>query len=471
VDPVTGERERSVLSGSAAARAGAARAGSLARHVGWVETPALREYVRAVGARVAAGSPRRDVPWRFEVTDMAEPNAFALPGGWVGVSRGLLLLMGSEDELAAALAHEVAHVAALDVERRGAIGPWLGLGAVLGAVRAALPGSPGRERPVARLGQVMGAGLLPRHDAAQERRADRLGQRLAAEAGWDPAAFSRLLANLSGWQRAHPPGPADLPDFLTSHPGPPSRSAQATIHAASLERGDAAPLVPSRDGFLARLDGLLVGPDPEHGFYRGSTLVHPALGVAMTVPAGWERAHQRDSALARAPDGAALLLLERQGPPAAPVRTGRRWLAEQRLERLNEAEGTVGDLPAYQVRARGHTDDGPVELLLTWIGHPEGLLRVTGASPPERFHRYALALDEAATSVRRLAPDDRRARVEHRLRVVRARAGESLVSLSRRTGNVWDAETTAAANGLPADAALASARLVKVAVAVRPGAR
>src|SRR5438552_11805408 len=149
-NPVSGRPELTLMSAAEERRIGAGRAAEVARTIGLVDDPRLDTYVQELGRRLAARSPRRDVSYTFAVVDMAEPNAFALPGGEIFVSRGLLVLANSEDELAGVLGHEIGHVAARHAARRVTRAAPLALVTALGA------GGTGLVRPAA--GGLLGSG-------------------------------------------------------------------------------------------------------------------------------------------------------------------------------------------------------------------------------------------------------------------------------------------------------------------------
>src|SRR5690606_25608101 len=137
VNPVTGQREVTLMSPQQEVAAGREAAAQVAEQIGLVEDPALQRYVEAIGQRLAAASPRRDVQYRFAIADMPEPNAFALPGGWIYVSRGLLAYANSEDELANVMGHEIGHVAARHAAQRQTRATGVGLLSALGTLAAA----------------------------------------------------------------------------------------------------------------------------------------------------------------------------------------------------------------------------------------------------------------------------------------------------------------------------------------------
>ena len=182
VNPVTGQREVTTMSPSREAAVGRDAASQVAAEIGLVNDPELTRYVSAIGERLAAKSPRQDVVYRFHVADMPEANAFALPGGYIYVSRGLLALANDEDELANVIGHEIGHVAARHSAQRETRAMGVGILSTLGTVAAGVLGGAGAAQAASQLGQVAGAGLIASYGRDQERQADEVGQKMAADA-------------------------------------------------------------------------------------------------------------------------------------------------------------------------------------------------------------------------------------------------------------------------------------------------
>jgi predicted Zn-dependent protease len=465
INPVTGRPEFSMMSPQREAELGAQAAKEVEKTIGLVDDPQLTAYVNAIGQRLAAHSPRRDVVYRFAVADMEEPNAFALPGGWIYVSRGLLVISGSEAELANVIGHEIGHVAARHAASREARSLGAGLLSVVGTVVAGATLGAGVGQGVGQLFQIAGAGLIASYSRGQEREADDVGQRLAAAAGWDPAAMPRFLTTLER-NTEQGDGASRMPTFLSSHPVTSERIDDTSQLARTLAVASAPPIAPSRAAFLAKLDGLLVGPDPAEGVFRGTRFLHPGLGLAIDFPAGWKTANGRSMVGASAPAKDAIILLEAQERGADPAAAAARFAQANRIE-LRDAESLrIGGEPAHRAWSVLETADGTVGLDLTWIAHPAAIFRIAGLSPPSRFAGYEPAFVRTAASFRRLSESERASIRELRLRIARARAGEQLAALSRRTGNAWSPEETAAANGLPLGVPLSEGDPVKIALEV-----
>ncbi len=462
-NPVTGQREISVLSPQDEAQAGEQGAAQVEATMGLVEDAALSGYVRAIGERLAAHSPRKDTSYRFHVVDDPTPNAFALPGGYIYVTRGLLALTNSEDELAGVIGHEIGHVAARHAAQRQTRATGVGLLAALGTLAGGVLAGEGGARTAAQLGQVAGAGYIASYSRDQERQADEVGQRLAAEAGYAPDGISHFLRTLqreeqlrSGKQRA--------PGFLDSHPATGERVEATLARARSLSRTPQPAISPDPASFLARFDGLLVGPDPAEGVFVENRFLHPGMDLSIEFPKGWRTQNQPQAVLAAPGGGGALLQLETQGGAGDPARAAQQFLQQNGLQAQQVRGRQIGGFPAYQVRAQAQGQQGPLGLDITWIAHPRGMLRLLGVAPLQSFSTYADEFDDVAGSFRTLSPQERAQIRELRLRIARAQRGDTLSELGRREQNRWSPDETAVANGLAAPGQLTAGKPIKVAV-------
>jgi predicted Zn-dependent protease len=463
VNPVTGEREVSVLSPESEAQIGRETAAEVEATMGLVDDAELSAYVRGLGARLARHSPRTDVEYRFFVADDPTPNAFALPGGYVYVTRGLLAFTNSEVELAGVIGHEIGHVAARHAAQRQTRALGVGVLSVLGAIAGGMLGGESGARTAAEIGQVAGAGYIASYSRDQERQADEVGQRLAADAGFAPDGISEFLRTLLRDERLRL-GREREPGFLDSHPATAERVQATQARAKQLRTAPAAPISPDRASFVARLDGLLVGPDPAEGVFRDGRFLHPGLGFAIDFPGGWKTQNLTQAVLAAPPDGEAILQLEPAGATGDPARAAESFLRQNAVEALQSRSLRIGGFPAHRVRGQAQAKQGQVGIDLTWIAHPRGMFRVTGVAPLARFGAHAERFAAAARSFRALGAQDRAQITEQRLRLAEAQRGETLAALSRRTANRWSVEETAVANGLQADEPLAAGRRVKIAV-------
>jgi predicted Zn-dependent protease len=404
----------------------------VAATIGVVADPALRAYVQAVGARLARNAPGFRYDYRFEVADDGAPNAFALPGGRIYVSRGVLALTASEDELANVLGHEIAHVA---------------------------------SRHAAAQQQVAGGGLmrtLQFHSLAAysrdlERSADRLGQGLAAVSGYDPNGMASFLVALDRLHRLQS-GVTRAPGFLDSHPGTPGRAHEMAQRAGTMHRSPAAGVTKSSAEHLRRLGGLVLGGDPAQGVFDGSRFLHAGLGFTLRFPEGWQTLNTPQAVAALAPDRRMQIVLAGAAEGDDVAGAAAAFEAELPRELHVESAGPVKvtGRDAFRLRARG----GDAALIATFLS--QGGLVFQLSCVGERTRLEALC-NSTTRSFRPLPPEWRAKVTGLRLELVEARAGETLAALGARSGNAWTSGETAAWNALAPGAALAAGTLVKIA--------
>ncbi|WP_181704530.1 M48 family metalloprotease [Chthonobacter rhizosphaerae] len=271
----------------------------LASFGGTYEDPEAEVAIaRAVGRLVRAS----DEPWRsYRVTILNSPaiNAFALPGGYVYVTRGLLALANDTSEVAAVIAHEMAHVTARHAFARAER-------AEAAAVASRVVQDVVQDPAVARLALASTQMSLARFSQIQELDADAVGIRTLARSGYDPYAAARFLTSMSRFAAYKTASPADdgSADFLSSHPSTPERIAQA--NAAAAAAAVAAGGDRDQDAYLKRVDGLMFGDDPVEGFVRGREFLHAKLGLAFAVPAGFTLENTARAVLATDRGGTAM---------------------------------------------------------------------------------------------------------------------------------------------------------------------
>jgi predicted Zn-dependent protease len=460
-NPVSGRTELTLVSTEKEKKIGEEEAKKVEEEMGLLEDARLTAYLDALGQRLAKESPRQDVVYRFHVVDTIEPNAFALPGGYVYVSRGLLALVNDEDELAGVIGHEVGHVAARhSVQKISKQGPMaVVFGIVSGITGLVVPAVGDLIGGIADLTQSL---VFARYSRSQETEADRVGQDMAARAGWDPAAMSTFLTTLGREVDLMSKGPRK-PTFFDSHPATPDRVAKTAEHAKALKRADRAPLSPSHEAFLAHLDGLVVGQRAANGLILGPAFVHPDLDVFMQFPQGWELENTPQKVVAVAPDKESAVVMGAVGQGHDPL-DGARALdkATKSAVSARAQRTTINGLPAAHAQIDA---EGKVGVDLTWIAHGGLIYQVVGLAPKQRLGTLQPLFIAAARSFRPLTAAERANVKETRIRLVKAQAGETIQALGMRANSAWTQEEIAVANGLALGDQLKEGQLIKVTVA------
>lgn len=433
------------------------------RKLGEIGHETAREYVADIGERLARNSPRRDVQYHFAVVEMDEPNAFALPGGHIYISRGLLALANSEQELANVLAHEVAHVALqhhayreLEMRRTKVIG-------ALAVLAAALAGGPGGAMMAAQGWMVAGPGMLAAYTRDQEREADWLGQEIARNAGWDPLAMASFLRSLDRRARFKQ-GASRLPGYFDTHPGSLERQAKAAVryeHATPLP-DDAR----GRETLLAHVEGIVVGQNPDEGLFDGPRFRHPALGFTLRFPDGWRTVNERSAVRAVSPRGDAMVILELHGKGDDPEAAAREYAEKLEIDLSDPDRSRINGNPAFHASTGLDLEGTKVKADITWIAFEGRIYRIMDVVPARRL-LLGSGVGRTARSFRRLSAAERDGVRVTRLRVAELAHGEDLEGLSARTFNQWSRDETALMNGLSIGETPAPGAQLKVAVPER----
>jgi len=448
------------LTASQEAKIGQDQSKRVEQTLGLVSDAALERYVRSVGERLAARSTRPEGPWQFLVVDTPEPNAFALPGGYVYVTRGLLALVNSDDELAGVLGHEIGHV----TDRHGS--KRLGAAVVTAPISIAtgLAGfavsivSPMLGNLVAGTGAVLTGGLvLAPFSREQEHRADQIGLGLAAAAGYDPAGMPTFLRTLDG-ELALLSGQERAFHFLDTHPMTPDRIERTAQLAAELSAKAAHPVTRDRAALLAALDGLVLGEDPAQGVMKDQVFMHPEFGIAIDFPVGWKISNTPSAVGAISPGEDAMVALQLAASDTSLAATLDQIQREQSDVRFERFE--IRGQPAARTVVRGRGETAVIVL----IEYQRNVYSVLGQSADRTAEQYARVFEATANSFRALRASERNAIRETRLRIRPARAGETPAELTRRTGSVWPVERLALANGVGEDATFSKGYEVKVAL-------
>jgi len=416
----------------------------VAEQMGIVADPALAAYVQELGERLSRHTMLRPFEYRFAIVDQFEPNAFALPGGYIFVSRGLLALANSEDELANVLGHEITHAAARHAAAQQEVAR--------------------RQNPLAM--PYMRAAYLAAYSRDQERDADRGGQMIAAAAGYDPMGMSTFLENLGNVERLRM-GHSRLPSFFDTHPGATERTATAAARAREIGWSRSANAPDSRASYLEHIDGIELGVRPSEGVIRSGSFLHPDLDFHLRFPDGWRVSNAQRAVGASPPTGGASIFLEIQDRGGDPVAAARsfvtRYAEELRIEVLAAQRVDIRGLPAFRLDLNGVTGGFDVAAQITFVAYRDLIYRITCVAPRNTAKKHlALGLN-TVRSFRPLTPEERDSIQSLRLRVVTAMRGEGISALSERTGNVWDTQRTAVLNAVYADVRFEGGESVKIA--------
>jgi predicted Zn-dependent protease len=424
-------------------RVGAEAAKQVAVEVGLLDDPLLGAYVAGIGRKLLGGLPRRDFAYHFAIVDDMEPNAFALPGGFIYVSRGLLALVNDEDELACVLGHEIVHVAFRHAAQQQEVAR--------------------QQRPLSL--PISRASTLASYERDMEREADAVGQRLCGAAGYDPMAMATFMRRLDQRERLLIGTPRN-PTFLDTHPGARERAAVDSARAGELRWTRDPSLGDVRARYLDRIDGLVIGDRPETGVFDGEWFFHPGLDFQMRFPKGWLLQNSSRAVGAVAPRHEAAVFLAGDPPPGDLVAVADAFAAkakaEQGVELTAKTHVRLGEIEAVRYGFRGGKGPYAIAAEVTFFPFAGATWRMVAVAPLTAAERYFATIQVSTRSFGPLSPENR-ARIEtRRLRVAVTRPGEDVVSLGERTGCVLSPSGRALLNGLLGNEVFAGGERMKI---------
>ena len=397
----------------------------LAEFGGAYDDPELARYVDSIGQFLAKTSSAAGSGFTFTVLNTPVVNAFALPGGYVYVTRGLLALADDEAELAGVIAHEIGHVAARHGAKRQTKGTLANLGLmILGAATD--------SSAAVGLGQLGASAVISNYSREDEYEADSLGVQYLSRAGFDPEAMASFLAKLNAHdelQKKLLGGRAsDGFDFFASHPRTADRVRQAIKRARSAKVAD--PIV-AEDIYFEKIDGMLYGDDPSQGVIQGQRFVHPELRLEFTVPDGFQLVNGPTAVIARGPNGAGLKY--DVGQPAtganmvAYIRDS--WARQANVARLqhidvNGRRAATGVIAGIQ--------NGQADARLVAIYYRKRVHRFAFVIPHQYGNRLDSAIQRTIYSFRPVRGNQLRAFKGQQLAIHEVQEGESARKLARR---------------------------------------
>jgi len=436
-NPVTGQRELTVMDEKSEIAEGVKAHHEVIKEYGVVNDAALQAYVDGVGQKLAAASHRAKLKWTFTVLDSPEVNAFALPGGYVYVTRGIMAYLDSEAELAGVLGHEIGHVTARhgaqQATRQATAGVGVGLATIGGALLEMATGVPGVAQAAGSVAQAGAAGLIASYSRDQELQADQLGAEYLARSRYDPANMVEVIQVLKDQERyaaevAKAAGRAALasPGWLASHPSNDQRLQQ--IRASSKRLAASQPegwADEGRDRYLRAVDGLGFGDGREQGVVRGRQFFHEPMGIAITAPPGFRIVNDSEQVLlVNGTRDAALVmrlvpasLVQKTGPGHEAILRQGLGATDGRIENLKLGGGLAATHyvgPRRDARGRIGTLDATV------VSGPRGQVFLLGrvARDGPAMDRARPALREAELSFRPMSDVDRLAARPWHLNIV-----------------------------------------------------
>ncbi len=449
-NPATGDRQLMLVSEGQEIRMGQQADPEIIAQYGLAPDSSLQRYVRGIGERLKAVAERPNLPWTFRVVDDPAINAFAVPGGFIYMTRGILAHLNSEAELASVMGHELGHVTARHSANQMSRAQLAQAGLVAGMILAP------DLQDVAGAASV-GLGLMfLRFSRDDERQADDLGLRYINRLSYDLREMPKVFDMLSQVSRAS--GGSRLPGWLSTHPDPEDREARLQRRIDSIPPLTGA--LVRRDEFLRALDGMTYGENPREGYLRGQTFIHPDLGFWIDFPTQWQVSNQRQAVVAQSPRRDAVMELT-ISPHSTPEAAASAFLAQQGVSGGPVRYGDINGNREAHTTFRATTQQGAVSGLVVFVVFDRRVYRLLGMTERDVWRAYEAEIRGTFGTFDRASDQNALSVQPLTLEIVRLDRAMTLREFASRSPSQVSLESLALINRVDPDNRLEAGRLVK----------
>ena len=439
-NPVTGKNELSLVSESQEIAMGQEYAQQIVKSMGVYRDQKVQDYVSGLGLALAAKSERPNLPWAFYVMDDPTVNAFALPGGSIFVTRGIMSHMNNEAELVGVLGHEIGHVTARHSVQQMTRQQLAQIGLVAGSILSS---------DVAKYAGLASQGLgvlFLKYGRDAESQSDQLGFKYMVRDGYDPRAMATMFQTLERVSKLE--GAGDIPEWTSTHPNPGNRveATQGRLDTLSVPLSQ---LRTDRAKYLPVISGMTYGEDPKQGYIDGNTFYHPDLRFKLDLPAGWQSQNTPQALAAVSPKQDALLQLTAPGK-GSPEEAARQFLGQQGIKTGRSSNAPINGLPASASYFEAQTEQGAVQGLVAFIQYGDLTYRFLGYTPAGQLEANDETFRRAIGSFSELK-DPARINVEpYRVELVKLDRDMSMEEFNQKYPSTIPVDRLAVVNGLDA---------------------
>jgi predicted Zn-dependent protease len=387
-NPVTGKSELSLISESQEIQMGQEASKEVAQSIGLYQDQAVQSYVADLGKRMAAESERPNLPWEFHVVDDASVNAFALPGGFIYVTRGLMTSINDEAELATVVGHEIGHVtnrhSVQQISKAQLAQLGLGIGSVLSS-------------DIAKFGQLASAGLsvlFLKYSRDAENQADQAGFRYALGDNYDVRRMSKVFETLDRISQSS--GGGKLPEWLATHPSPGNRieHIEQMLDTVTI---DPSRVRTNRESYLRHIQGMSYGEDPRQGYFEGSHFYHPQMRFQLAFPDGWKTQNTPQAVVGLSPNQDAIVQLGLAGK-GSPTDAARQFLSQEGVQGGQASSSSINGFPAATSEFQAQTQEGAIQGLVSFISFGGTTFGIMGYTAAGKLGNYGDAFERTIRS-------------------------------------------------------------------------
>lgn len=417
VNPVTGRQELMLLSERDEINLGKETDGDIVRQYGIYEDLKLTAYVQEMANRIGSVSHRPHLAYECKILDVSVVNAFAVPGGFVYFTRGILAVLNSEAELAGVMGHEIGHITARHSARQYSRVQLAQLGLGLGSIFVDSSIITG----LAQLGVGM---LFLRFSRDNEREADDLGVEYASKAGYDGAALAHFFESL---EKLHPESDrSGLPGWFSTHPSPENRIPAVRNKAREWQQKlNQREYRIKREGYLRMIDGLIYGDDPRQGYLAEGVFYHPVLRFQFPIPTKW-KVNNKPSQVQIVHESGEALILFLIASETSSRDAVRAFVSKNQASVIRTETIEVHGFPAQRLLADLRSQTDVYRVLSYFIEKDRKVYVFHGISPMNRFQNYGRVFESTMEQFKELTDPTRIEVKPDRIRIQSVRTPDTL---------------------------------------------
>ena len=456
-NPVTGKKEISFISEESEIQMGQQYDPQVVAEFGIYEDATLQNFLTQKGNEMAAISERPNLPWTFRLVDSEVVNAFAVPGGFVYFTRGIMAHFNNEAQFAGVLGHEIGHVTARHTVAQQSKQQLAQIGLIGGMILSPELASQGQSL-------MQGLQLLfLKFGRDDESQSDELGVKYSTAIGYDAtemAGFFGTLDRLSGGSENR------APTFLSTHPDPANREVRVQELAQQAQTGTNRDYEVDREGYLRKIDGLLYGEDPNQGYVQAGAFYHPALRFSFRIPQNWRLINSPTMVQMVAPNENAIMQMRLA--EGTDVRAAAQSFVQQNnVQVSSSSDQAINGLPAttilgdiVQQNEQGQT--GRLRTIASFISYGGNIYMMAGLSMPNDFNQYAREMEGSIRSFAELTDQSKLNRKPERVKIVQvSQAGTLQQALLNARVPQDRLEEFAVLNGMELSQQIPSGYLIK----------
>lgn len=435
-NPATGKKQFNLISESQEINIGKEADAEIVASMGLYPDDSMQKYIQNFGRKLAAASERPELPWTFRLIDDPVVNAFALPGGYIYVTRGILSHLANEAELAGVVGHEIGHVTAQHSVTQMSRQQIAQIGLVAGMII---------KPELQQYSQLasMGLGLMfLKFSRDNESEADDLGLRYMQRVNYDVREMPGVFEMLSRVSSAS--GGGRMPEWLATHPDPENRKERIASQADAVKGGKANAMV-NRDQYMSLLDNMVFGLNPREGFFRGNTFYQPDLKIRYEFPQGWKYINQKQAVIGVSKEQDAIVqitLVKQQSTEAA----AREFFSQQGVNSSQVRSEQINGMTATSGVFAAQTEQGALQGTASFVSYNGNVYQILGYTGQQQWSQYQGPISSSIRSFDKLT-DPKLLNVQPmRLKVVTLDRPMTIEQFAQQYGSPVSVETLALIN-------------------------